>query len=224
MLNKTELIAVVLLTLLPWPAVWAGLYWLHSTVATFALYHGLCLLPAAIAGRSLWRNQLQVPSATYVRWFLVAALVIPLSAVLLDRITADLVVSRPFLLNSLYARGYTDNMLVPVSLYLIFVNGPLEELFWRGIILNLIEKVPDGTKFYWEIWTAVSFAAWHYLVLSMLLNPGWALPMTVLFTGVGYFLGWLMRRSNSIVLVSLWHGIVFDGAVIAVFLDVLARK
>lgn len=126
-------------------------------------------------------------------------------------------------MNSLHARSYADDMLIPICLYLILVNGPLEEFFWRGVILNLQSKFSKKHQPIWETWTAVSFAGWHYLVLNMLLNPGWAQPMTVLFTFVGFFLGWLMRRSQSLVLVSLWHGLVFDGAVIAVFLAVQGR-
>ncbi len=222
-MKTPQLPTVLLLTLLPWPAVWIGLYQLHSAVGTFALYHGLCLLPGVVAGRSLWSGQLIAPSRQDFLIFCIAAIVVPALAVGLSYLTGDLVVSKDYLLASLRSRGYTDTMLIPISLYLIFVNGPLEEFFWRGVIYNLESEVAEQSKRLWEIWTAISFAGWHFLVLQMLLNPGWALPMTVLFTSVGYFLGRLMRHSRSLILVSLWHGIVFDGAVIAVFLAVLAR-
>lgn len=219
-----QLAAVILLTLLPWPVVWFGLYFLKSAVGTFALYHGLCLIPAAVAGRSLWRHQLRLP--TLNEWIVlsIAMIVVPALAVLLSFATGDLVVSKSFLMNSLNARGYSNELLVPICLYLIFVNGPLEELFWRGVIYNLESLLDKERQWGWRIWTAVSFAAWHFLVLSMLLTPGWALPMTILFSFVGLFLGQLMQYSKSLVLVSLWHGLVFDGAVVAVFIAVLLRS
>lgn len=222
-MKAAQVVSFVALTLLPWPAVWGGLYYLKSAVGTFALYHGLCLLPAIVAGRSLWIGQLRKPTSTEWFGFFLGLIFIPSLAVLLCSMSGDIVVSKSFLMNSLHNRGYSDDMLLPISLYLIFVNGPLEEFFWRGIILNLQSKLRKKYQPAWELWTAVSFAAWHYLVLNMLLNPGWALPMTVLFTFVGFFLGWIMRRCRSIVLVSLWHGLVFDGAVIAVFFSVLSR-
>lgn len=222
-MKTPQIPAVLALTLLPWLAVWIGLYQIRNAVGTFALYHGLCLLPAIIAWRSCWKQQLAIPSTRSLIAFLVASLLFPVAAAAVSHLSGDLVVSKQFLLNSLHGRGYSDDMLVPISLYLIFVNGPLEEFFWRGIILKLGSELSQRAQLTYEVWTAVSFASWHFLVLNTLLNPGWALPTTILFTFVGLFLGWLMKSSRSLLLVSLWHGIVFDGAVIAVFLEVLGR-
>ncbi len=61
--TRRRLAIVVLLTLLPWPAVWQGMYRLDSLVWTFALYHGLCLLPAALWGRGLWARSLRPPTS-----------------------------------------------------------------------------------------------------------------------------------------------------------------
>lgn len=222
-MNLTSLLAVITLTLLPAPAVWLGMYKLHSVIATFAIYHGLFLLPSIIFGQPLWRKQLTRPTKGQLLLLTIAAVFIPLVAVIAAQITGNLIVSKSSLLSSLESRGYTPDMLASISLYLIFINGALEELFWRGVIFNLRTKLPIKHRPYWEIWSAVSFAGWHFIVLNNLLNPGWALPITISFTLVGFSLGRLLDQSKSIILVSLWHGIVFDGAVIAVFLQVLSR-
>lgn len=51
------------LTLLPWAAVWLGMYGFRQVIWTFFLYHGICLVPAVIAYRHLWLPDLLRPTA-----------------------------------------------------------------------------------------------------------------------------------------------------------------
>src|SRR5579884_1647579 len=93
-MQKTRLAIVLLLSLLPWPAVWLGMYHIRSIVWTFFLYHGLCLLPAIIWGAPLWKTHLLKPTGR--QWLIVIAVTVCscFLAVFAYNATGQMVVSR----------------------------------------------------------------------------------------------------------------------------------
>jgi len=207
-------VTVVLLTLLPWPAVWLGMYGAKSLVLTFALYHGLCLLPPAIAGRHLWGATLRMPTARELLTLaLAAAVILPVTVIIFHWIGSTFISSTDALA-ILTARGFQARWLVPLGVYFVVVNSVLEELFWRGVVLNELGRTPDKVG---ALWTAFTFAAWHYLVVRLLVRPGWAELVVLSIVGAGAFFSWLYRRSGSIVLPILWHAVVFDLPLILIF-------
>jgi membrane protease YdiL (CAAX protease family) len=208
---------VVLLTLLPWPAVWFGMYKLNSLLWTFFLYHGVCMLPAVIWGWRLWKPHVFMPSA---RQWAIAAAVAALSsliAISAYRMTGDIIVSKQDVLQVLTTRGFEATYLLPLAMYFVFVNATLEELFWRGVVLNELDYVGAKWRRAGYIWTGVAFAAWHWLVLRALLRPGWAEAAVVGVVAMGFLTSWLYRRTQSIVVPIIWHAFVFDLAIIAMF-------
>jgi len=217
LLTRYRVALVVLLTLLPWPAVWLGMYEADSLVWTFALYHGLCLMPMAIAGRHLWRRALRMPTARELLTLAVAAaFVLPLTVIIFHWIGSTFISSADALA-IVTARGFQARWLVPLGLYFVVVNSVLEELFWRGVVLNELDRTPDQVNKVGALWTATTFAAWHYIVVRLLVRPGWAELVVVCIVAAGTFFSWLYRRSGSIVLPILWHAVVFDLPLILIF-------
>ena len=218
---QRRLAVVVLLTLLPWPAVWLGMYKLDSIPWTFVLYHGCCLLPAAVWGRKLWRGALRWPTGR--EWAaLLAALVItvPITLMVYGRIGSDFL-NATDIRSVVTARGFQAAWLLPFGVYFVAVNATLEELFWRGVVLNELRGTGDAVWTAGAVWTALTFAAWHYLVLRLLLRPGWAEATVLAILAAGIFLAWLYRRTHSIIVPILWHGMIFDFALVVVFRAVL---
>lgn len=220
-MNYRRIAIVIILTLLPWPAVWFGMYKLSSLVATFFLYHFVCLLPAIIWQRKLWLSHWIQP--TRRQWVVVLATATSacVLAVAIYTYSGTAIVSRTQVLSVLTERGFTARWLLPLSLYFVIVNAALEELFWRGVILNELEYVDKKVRFAGTAWTAFAFAAWHWLVLRALLRPGWAELAVLGVVAMGFFTSWLYRKTNSILLPILWHGLVFDLAIIAMFVWLL---
>src|SRR5580700_11665576 len=127
--SRRRLTSIILLTLLPWPAVWLGMYRLHSLILTFALYHGVCLLPAVVWKRRLWRDSLRPPSGHEIIHLCVAtALVLPIAAWVYLEI-GHVFVDKPALMAALTLRGFAARDLLPLGLYFVVVNAVVEELF-----------------------------------------------------------------------------------------------
>jgi membrane protease YdiL (CAAX protease family) len=218
---QRRLLSVVLLTLLPWPAVWLGMYKFDSILWTFVFYHGCCLLPAAIWGRDLWRGALRWP--TMRQWAVLLAAVavaIPVSLFVYSKIGRN-IFDAADLRSVVTERGFQTAWLLPFGVYFVAVNATLEELFWRGVVLNELRGTGDAVWTAGAIWTALTFAAWHYLVLRLLLRPGWAEATVLAILGAGIFFAWLYRRTHSIIVPILWHGLIFDFALVVVFRAVL---
>lgn len=222
MIQKARIVLVILLTLLPWPAVWFGMYKAHSLVATFFLYHGLCLLPAIVFGRNLWRKGFRMPQRG--EWIVLVAAAVGLAAAgyLSYKFTGSLIVDKDNVLEVMTSRGYKATWLLPLSVYFIIINATLEELFWRGVILNELKFVDRSWRIFGYAWTAVTFAAWHYLVIRLLVRPVWAELVILSLIIMGLFCSWIYEKSGSILLPILWHAFVFDLVVIVVFAALLS--
>ncbi len=222
--TRRRLAVVVLLTLLPWPAVWLGMYRLDSLVWTFALYHGVCLLPAAVWGRRLWLRAIKAP--TLPQWVVlgIAILVVmPVALLVYARIGASFLSPRD-ILHVVTLRGFQARWLWPLGFYFVPVNAILEEMFWRGVVLNELRGMDETSWALGAAWTTLTFAGWHYLVIRLLLRHGWAEVTVLGIVAAGVFLAWMYRRTRSLVLPILWHGLVFDLMLIIVFGAVLHAK
>ncbi len=211
---------VVMLTLLPWPAVWLGLYQWHSLVLTFVLYHGVCLLPWAVLGRRYWEGTLRAPTARQWTMLCVAVLlVLPLTWVIYARV-GRIFIDAPLLLAVMARRGFEARWLPALALYFVPVNAVLEELFWRGVVLGVLGGTPElqtrASKL-GAAWAVLSFGAWHYLAVRILVRPGWAEITVAGIIGAGFVLSRIYRRTGSMIVTALWHGLVFDLPVILIF-------
>jgi len=215
---------VIALTLLPWPLVWLGMYQLHSIPWTFFLYHGICLLPAVIIFRTLWLPGLRRPTKMQFVSLVASAVALGAACIMAYHLTGELVIEKQTVLEVLTQRGYEAKWMLPLCVYFIVVNATLEELFWRGVILNELKFVDKTWKIFGIVWTNVAFAAWHYLVIRLLVRPVWAELVILSLVLVGLYSSWLYRKYDSILLPILWHAFVFDLAVIVVFVNFAIQR
>jgi membrane protease YdiL (CAAX protease family) len=206
-----------MLTLLPWPAVWLGMYEIRSILWTFVAYHFICLLPAIIWGRQLWLPHLLLPAGK--QWLIVGAAAIGacLLGVFIYTVGGDMVLSKKEVLKVMTERGFNAGYLVPLGVYFVTVNAITEELFWRGVVLNELELMNERYRAVGSLWTAIAFSAWHWLVLRVLLKPIWAEVAVAGILIMGLYCSWLYRKTQSIVMPILWHALVFDLAIMAMF-------
>ena len=197
------------------------MYRLDSLAWTFAFYHGCCLLPAAVWGHKLWRGAVRWPTLRQWAWLLAALVtVVPVSLFLYTEIGRT-ILSAHDLTSVVTRRGFRAAELLPVGIYFVAVNATLEELFWRGVVLNELRGTSEAVWTVGAVWTAFAFAGWHYLVLRLLLRPGWAEATVLAIVLAGVFFAWLYRQTKSIIVPILWHGLVFDLGLIVVFGAVL---
>lgn len=114
-----------------------------------------------------------------------------------------------------------DAMLVLVGLPLIFifVVGPSEELFFRGVVQRYLAESLTRRGAY--AWTSVLFAGFH---LPGVTGSGGGLPQYALVGGilfvVSWTLGWVYDRTRNLLVPALVHGLynvlVFASLIIGV--------
>jgi membrane protease YdiL (CAAX protease family) len=205
---------VVLWTFLPWLVLSLGMHFFRSILWSFFLYHGCCLLPAIIWRRKSWQKHLILPTVRQIALVATVGAAFGLVTWALHGLIGGFVLDRPRALTAMTTRGFQISWLLPLSIYFMTVNPVVEELFWRGVVLN--DLCDRETKMFSApyIWTNLSFAAWHLLVVRLFVTPLLNVLAVVIVAAVGFFLSWLYRRTGSVILPILWHGLVFDMAVI----------
>jgi membrane protease YdiL (CAAX protease family) len=216
-MQKSRVAIVILLTLLPWPAVWVGMYEFRNIMWTFFAYHFVCLLPAIIWGRKLWLPHVFMPAGKQWLIVLAAAMGACFLGLFVYSSTGEVILSKTEVMKVMTERGFNGTYLLPLGVYFVVVNATCEELFWRGVVLNELELVNERYRFAGTIWTALTFSAWHWLVVRTLLKSGWAELAVVGILVMGLYCSWLYRKTQSIVIPILWHALVFDLAIMAMF-------
>lgn len=222
--GKIRIVGVLFWTLIPSLAIWLGLYQLKSAFITFVFYHGVCLTPAIIWGRSLWR-----PTFTTPAWrdcgllFLVSIVFCGIAVVSYELIGAKLLSNDSVLdLLKLYS-GSNWNLLTFLCAFIVIVNPVLEELFWRGVVFNELDTWHTGYKHFGLVWSSCSYALFHYLIFRLVLFPGFAEIGIVMLAFFGASLAILYRKTGSIVTTAFAHGILTDLTVVALIADLLQR-
>ena len=214
-------IALMLWTLLPIPAIWVGLYVIKSATWAFALYHIICLIPAIIWGQKIWRPSFLKPSRKEMAALLGASVVFSGLALLLYEVLGKKLLSNEETLTLLKTLGYSKELFYPLSFYAIVVNPLVEELFWRGVVFNELEKVKAPFKHFGLIWSSLAYAAFHYLIFRMVLFPIYAEIGTLMLAVYGAVLALIYRKTGSILTTAIAHGLLTDMAAIVLILDLL---
>ncbi len=214
---------IILWSLLPCLAIWIGLYQIKSAAWTFLLYHGLCLTPAIWWGRHLWLKTLTVPKWKHCALLVVAAIIFSLITLATYELIGKHLLSNSEAMELLKRQGFSKQMFWPLSVYAIVVNPIFEELFWRGVVLNELEKHKTPLKNFALIWSSFTYALFHYLIFRMVLFPVWAEVGTIMLAVYGAILALLYRKTNSIIFAALAHGLLTDLACIVLILDLLQR-
>lgn len=210
---------VMLWALLPCLAMWVGLYQIKSALWAYGLYHGLCLVPAIVWGRSLWLPTLVRPTARDCLLMLVAAVLFSIVAVAGYELIGPLLLSNQRVPVILKEQGINRELYIFFGLYATIVNPFLEELFWRGVVLNELDRVGSRFKYFGITWSSLLYALFHYLIFRLVLYPGWAEVGTLMLAGYGALMAIIYRRTGSIVTPALVHGLLTDLACVVLMID-----
>jgi membrane protease YdiL (CAAX protease family) len=115
---------------------------------------------------------------------------------------------------ALAAWGVTRGNLPLVLWFMTLVNGPAEEMYWRGFVLREVGGLRPG--FGPILLVALFYASYHGLTVHLLVG---ALPVAVLFmaavVAAGLFWGWLRARTGS-----LWPALISHTAATGAYLAV----
>ncbi|HEY9715553.1 MAG TPA: CPBP family intramembrane glutamic endopeptidase [Chroococcales cyanobacterium] len=110
-------------------------------------------------------------------------------------------------------------LLLCLGIYAVVVNPLMEELFWRGVVLNYLDRSKIGSKKFAVAWSSSGYAALHYPIFRLVLFSPWAEILTAGHVLYGVLLCWIYRRSGSIVTTAVTHGLLTDTAFIVVCLE-----
>jgi uncharacterized protein len=215
---------LMLWSLLPCVAMWAGLYACKSAVWAYVFYHGICLLPALVWGRVLWLKTCRTPERKHCLWLLLASVIFSIVALGTYEFMGPLLLSDTGVITLLKDLGYNRGVFLGLAFYTIVVNPLVEEVFWRGIVLNALDKVRRPPfKHFGIVTSSLAYALFHYFIFRMVLFPGWAEIATLMLAAYGAGLAVLYRKTGSILTTAVAHGLLTDMAVIVLIVD-LYRK
>src|SRR5262249_10321341 len=119
--------------------------------------------------------------------------------------------------------GYNEQSFWPLNLYLIVVNPLLEEMFWRGTVLNALESSFPDRKYIAYIWSSIAYAILHFTIFALVLSPFWAGAGTVGLIIYGALLACIYRQTGSVLTIAIAHGLITDTAVVCIMIDLLRR-
>ena len=217
-------------------AVIASLVLLRSVWAVFAVYHlGICLLlPGVLLGREgkgmgaslgllppagdahgkagRWRPHLVLGLALGLAG---GALLLGANELLGARYLEGDQVSRV-----LGAWGVTPGRVPLAAAFMVLVNGPAEEIFWRGFIFHRLQGLL-GTRELPGRWLAVPsffYASYHAVTVFLFMAsvPMAALVLVNIFLA-GWGWAWLRRHTGSLWPALLSH-LLLTGAYVVIWL------
>jgi len=216
--NEQRARALMLWALMPCAAMWVGLYYLKSALWAYALYHVICLAPAIVWGRSLWLPSFIKPTLRDCLLLLGASIVFSAGAVLGYELIGKMLLSKEHVLALLKEQGITGRLFIFFAFYATIVNPLLEELFWRGVLLNAFDRAVSRFKYFGITLSSLLYALFHYLIFRLVLFPGYAEVGTILLAGYGALMAIIYRKTGSIVTTAIAHGLLTDLACVVLLI------
>jgi len=217
-----KMLGILLWSLLPSITIWIGLYHMKSAAWAYAIYHGVYLVPSIIVGRRLWLPTVKKPKIIHVVWLFIAALIFSAITVAGYEIAGHLVLSDASVGELLKEIGLTRGALIAFGLYATIVNPLIEEIYWRGVLYNALERVP--VKHFALVWSSVAHALFHYLIFRLVLFPvvnEIGITMLAVYNGI---LALIYKRSGSIITAAIAHGLLTDMACIWLIVDFFRKN
>ncbi|MET3288204.1 UNVERIFIED_CONTAM: membrane protease YdiL (CAAX protease family) [Brevibacillus sp. OAP136] len=203
-------------------AVWVGLVWLQSLMATFILFHFLvcCMIPIV---HGIGEGSLRARwSEAFAIWFtrtegifvgIATGTVLCLAALsglyLLLQVVPDKEQIRPILIRW----GLSADWLGLFFTYIVFVNSLLEELMWRGFLLERLERVVAPMTA--MLLSSFFYALYHVVIGTVLFGWKWGAVITGAVFCVGMMWAYMKRRHPPIYAVWISHLLADLGIMLA---------
>ena len=188
MLNKKWLAPI-----LPYLAIWAGLFLFKNAWLTLVGFHAAILIALAVARPSLPINILFKSKSA--KWILVSALVCSTSGIGLYFLwdVFGIVPNLPMRLESI---GLNSASWFAFIAYFSLVNPFIEEYFWRGFLGSDSKKLRVGD---------VIFAGYHALVLWGRVHLLSILFAVIILTSAGWIWRQISREDGGLLAAVLGH-------------------
>lgn len=188
----------LLLLIAPTLFIYAGLFIFQSVPITFALFYGwLLLIPILFKPMGL-RCLTNKTSLFNI------SIGIGLGAFCLVTITIGGALLHNELFDSsqlkllLKSWGFTGEYTVLLVLVLTLVNPVLEEMYWRGFILQKLDQMK-----YKVIISSLFYSLYHFLVLLPMFNEPYPVVFFLLVFLTGMIWGWMVIKYRT-----LWSSII----------------
>lgn len=206
----------VFLALLPWGAVWFGLYKNNSAPLAFVYYHALCLIGGLLLkSPALPKTERVSPMR---RRILVGVVVLAnVGAAALYTLVGSLLLDRPRVLERMEVSGLPTTSYLLLFPYFAIVNPLVEEFFWRGGVYPALRRITP----HWTWAAAVSslfFGAWHWLVITLFVFPWVALTATLAIAMVGFLFTLIYERTSRLLYPVAFHALAGDLPLLVVLL------
>jgi len=201
---------------MPWLAAWLGSYILESAVASFLLYHTLCISSAFIYRRQYGpRNSKPFPRH---HWIALAASCLAVCFVTYLAIGLFGFLAEPARVIDGLKRQHIPldkTAYVVLFAYFALVNPAAEEFFWRGTIYSALRRRRLGIRKS-TIISAFLFGSWHWLIIRLFFPPLFAIVITLGIVVIGELFGRFYERTRSLPALCLLHSLGADVPVLVI--------
>jgi len=196
---------------LPYLAVLAGLYWLHSAWVAILLYHlGMIAL---LTGAKQWSRARSLISGCALWQVPVMALGGISAGAILFFLWPLMGISATFGTH-LAGLGLTSTRWPFFFGYFILINPWLEELYWRDYLGNASRFLS---------WNDLFFAGYHLLVLAFFVCWYWLLLTLCVLVAVAWFWRQLARQNGGLCAPMLSHLFADAGTITVIYFFAVAR-
>lgn len=206
----------VFLSLLPWGAVWFGLYKNNSAPLAFVCYHLLCVFGGLLL-RSPALPKTERVSPMRRRILVGVVLLANISAAVIYTLVGSFLLDRPRVLQRLEVSGLPPTSYLLLFPYFAIINPLVEEYFWRGGVYASLRRITP----HWTWAAGVSslfFGAWHWLVISLFVFPWVALTATLAIAAVGFLFTLIYERTRRLLYPIAFHALAGDLPLLVVLL------
>ena len=187
-MNKKRLVPI-----LPYLAVWAGLFLFKNAWLTLIGFHVAVLLALVFARSNILINILF--KSKYPGWILASVLFCSTSGIGLYYLWSIFGVAND-LSTQLQSIGLTSSSWPLFIAYFSLVNPFIEEYFWRGVLGSISKKLYIGDAVY---------AGYHTLVLWGRVHPFSILFAVIIITSAGWLWRQMAREDGGLLAPVLGH-------------------
>ncbi|MBX9951315.1 MAG: CPBP family intramembrane metalloprotease [Candidatus Obscuribacterales bacterium] len=218
-----ELWIIICMMILPYSVIWLGMNFFKSAVWSLALYHVFCLLPGIVWGRGVFRKTLRIPNYLELLGLIFASVLFSFASIFTYKYFGPTLLSDTHVFDLLKTLGYSRDVFTPLCIYIVVVNPLLEELFWRGFVMNKLDELCPDFPHCGLIWSSFAYGAFHYPIMQLVMFPGWAEFGTIALMVYGAGLGVLYRKTNSVIMPALAHALLTDLSAVLLMLELFKK-